>query len=160
MFTDGFTAHLRLRPPVRPALALALASTLLTAAPEFEPVQGELFSRGGALANAWADYDGDLDLDLFVGFSGEPNRLYRNDRGVFQDAAPSVRLAQARATRAAGWGDFDADGDPDLVLGLAPGPGSVLELVRNERDQGRFTDVTEAAGLTIAAGAVRQVVWI
>jgi hypothetical protein len=145
---------------MRPTLALALASTLLTAAPEFEPVQSELFARGGALANAWADYDGDLDLDLFVGFSGEPNRLYRNDRGVFQDVAPSVRLAEARPTRAAGWGDFDADGDPDLVLGLAPGPGSVLELVRNERDQGRFTDVTEVAGLTVAAGAVRQVVWI
>ena len=58
-----------------------------------------------------ADIDGDADLDLFVGFNGTPNRLYRNDRGVFTDVASTAGVADARATRAAAFGDFDGDGD-------------------------------------------------
>jgi hypothetical protein len=147
---------------MRFSAAVALTCSLFAAAPEFEQVQGELFSRGGTLANAWADYDGDLDLDLFVGFNGEPNRLYRNNIGVFQDVAGAAALADARPTRAAGWGDFDGDGDPDLILGFAPAAdsGSVLKLARNEQDPGRFTDVTAGAGLSLSTGAVRQVVWV
>ena len=43
--------------------------------PVFERVQPELFANGGAFVNAWADYDGDGDIDQFVGFDGIPNRL-------------------------------------------------------------------------------------
>jgi VCBS repeat protein/ASPIC/UnbV protein len=123
-----------------------------------EPVQPDLFAAGATLVNAAADYDGDGDIDLFVGFNGAPNRLYRNDRGTFTDAAAGAGLADARPTRAAAWGDFDGDGDPDLLVGFAPGAGSVLRLYRNDR--GRFSDVTDAAGVAIPAGAVRQPAWI
>jgi FG-GAP-like repeat/ASPIC and UnbV len=126
--------------------------------PTFEPMQRELFSAGGAFVNAFADYDGDGDLDLFVGFNGTANRLYRNDGDVFTDVAPAAGIADARATRAAAWGDFDADGDSDLLLGFAPGDASVLRLYRN--DHGRFSDNTAAAGLTVAGGAVRQPSWV
>ena len=47
----------------------------------FEPIQPELFAAGANLVNAFADLEGDGDPDLFVGFDGAPNRLYRNDRG-------------------------------------------------------------------------------
>jgi hypothetical protein len=123
-----------------------------------DPVQPDLLSLGGSFVNAWADYDGDADLDLFVGFNGAPNRLYRNDRGVLTDVAPAAGVADARATRAAAWGDFDADGDPDLLVGFAPGAGSVLRLYRN--DGGRFSDVAAAAGVSRDSGAVRQPAWI
>lgn len=136
---------------------LLLAATL-QAAWQLRPSQPELFAAPNALVNAAADIDGDGDVDLFVGFNGTPNRLYRNSGGQFTDIAMTAGVADARATRAAAFGDWDADGDVDLLVGFAPGAGSVLRLYRN--DGARFTDVTADAGLTLDRGAVRQPVWV
>lgn len=125
----------------------------------FEPMQPEVMGSGSNFTNAFADYDNDGDPDLFVGFDGKPNRLYRNDKGVFTDVASAAGVADARPTRAAAWGDFDADGDPDLLLGFTPAPGaSILKLYRNTA--GSFADATGDSGLAVAAGAVRQPAWI
>jgi hypothetical protein len=127
--------------------------------PRFEAMQPELFGAGANFVNAFADIEGDGDLDLFVGFDGRPNRLYRNDAGVFTDVAAAAGVADARSTRAAAWSDMDADGDPDLLVGFTPQPGgSVLRLYRNTA--GAFRDDTSAAGLTVATGAVRQLAWV
>ena len=134
-------------------------SVLVQTRPTFEAMQPDLFAAGATLVNAFADIEGDGDLDLFVGFDGAPNRLYRNEAGAFTEIAKAAGVADARPTRAAGWGDFDGDGDPDLVLGFTPGAaGSVLRLYRNDR--GVFTDATAAAGLSVATGAVRQPVFV
>ena len=139
------------------ALVVAALATVPQGPFTFEPAQADLHAAG-TLTNAWADYDRDGDADLFVGFNGSPNRLYRNDAGVLRDVAGEAGLSDARATRASAWGDYDADGDPDLLLGHTPGGESVLRLYRNTA--GRFTDITLAANLVVEKGAVRQPAWI
>ena len=127
--------------------------------PSFEPMQPDVLGAGATFTNAFADIDGDGDADLFVGFDGKPNRLYRNDKGIFTDIGLAAGVADARPTRAAAWGDFDADGDPDLLVGFAPAKGaSVLKLYRNT--SARFADATSDAGLSVEAGAVRQPSWV
>lgn len=140
-------------------VAFLLAAPLLQAPlPDLRPLHPELFATPGALVNAAADIDGNGDLDLFVGFGGAPNRLYRNDGDGFTEIAATAGVADARATRASAFGDFDGDGDADLLVGFAPGPEPVLRLYRNIA--GRFEDHTLAAGLRVDSGAVRQPVWV
>ncbi|MEO7966692.1 MAG: CRTAC1 family protein [Gemmatimonadaceae bacterium] len=145
---------------MRRILSIAVFAALpwIAEPPRFTSVQPELFAAGGTFTNAWADYDGDGDPDLFVGFNGTPNHLYRNDGGTFSDVAGEAGIADSRPTRAAAWGDYDADGDPDLLVGFTAGAGGVLRLYRN--DKGHFVDVTKEAGITVDSGAVRQPSWV
>lgn len=125
--------------------------------PRFEPVAG-VSSSSVSLTNALADYDRDGDTDLFVGFNGSPNRLYRNDGVAMVEVGAALGVADARATRSAAWGDYDGDGDPDLLIGFTPGAGSILKLYRN--DGTRFSDVTAASGLSLDSAAVRQLAFV
>ena len=102
--------HVASRMPHRTLTLVALTSVAVTAwmaaPPVFTPVQPELFAAGGSFTNAWADYDGDGDADLFVGFNGTPNRLYRNDAGTFVDGGTTTpdagEIADAGSTVDAG----------------------------------------------------------
>jgi hypothetical protein len=90
-------------------ISLAAFSSMVIAAglvaPSFQQIQPETFSASGAYTSAWADFDNDGDLDLFVGFAHDiPNRLYRNDHGTFADVAAGMGLADQDETRAAAWG--------------------------------------------------------
>jgi hypothetical protein len=138
-------------------LAIPAAQTAL---PRFEAVQPELFAASGAQPNAWADFDNDGDLDLFVGFAaGKPNRLYRNDRSGFVEVASAAGVADPTDTRAAAWGDFDGDGHVDLYVGFTRRSESRNKLYRNEGDGRHFTDVGRAMDVD-AMGETRQVSWI
>ena len=140
------------------ACAVAFLTLFIPAIPQFEAIQPSLLSGGNTFVNAWADFDKDGDLDLYVGFNGTPNRLYRNDAGTLTDVGAAVGLADARAVRAASWGDFDADGDSDLLVGFAPGTDSVLKLYRN--DSGKFVDASSSLDFKLNNAAVRQPSWI
>ncbi len=83
-------------------------------------------------ALAFADYDGDGDLDLALnGFisSSIATDLYRNDAGTFVDSA-IVLTTSVNGNLA--WGDYDLDGDLDLaMLGTAPNSAST-RILRND----------------------------
>jgi hypothetical protein len=70
---------------------------------------------------AFADMDGDGDLDLFVGgLHNDPSKIYEN-RGDcrFVDvtsSSPGIDEMLAAHTISAGFGDYDLDGDLDLFL--------------------------------------------
>jgi len=93
---------------------------------------------------AWADVDGDGDIDLFVTDPTGSNSLFLNDGNGLFDLSPDnddVALPETYSSGAT-FADYDNDGDPDLHV-LAMGPDVLL---RNDEDEG-WTDVTEEAGL-------------
>ncbi len=125
---------------------------------------------------ATGDYDNDGDTDLYVTALG-PNTLYRNNgNGTFSDVTAAAGVDDPRWSTAATFVDYDRDGDLDLFVAnyldfsvaankqcFDPagtrdycGPRSYRavpdRLFRNDGG-GRFTDVSETAGITKADGA-------
>ncbi|MCO6454065.1 MAG: CRTAC1 family protein [Pirellulaceae bacterium] len=114
---------------------------------------------------AWADFDNDGDLDLYVGNEQVPCQLFENDgQGRFRDVAQRAGVENRRFTKGVVWGDFDADGYPDLYVSnygtpqgnsaaddgagaFTSGGGEPNRLYRNNRD-GTFTDVAEQLGVS------------
>jgi hypothetical protein len=93
---------------------------------------------------AWADYDGDGDLDVLICGATSAGALtatlWRNQGGTFVDAGaglPGLDLGEAR------WGDYDGDGDLDLLFGGNSNAGFITRIYRN--DAGTLTDIN--AGL-------------
>jgi hypothetical protein len=110
------------------------------------------------------DYDQDGFVDLFVPTGeGTPDHLYRNlGDGTFADIAPEVDLDSRVKHRTALWFDYDDDEDLDLVVAsdcrsLRQGGGDPCPSPQNlwlyaQGADGKFRDVTSAAGLHVAWG--------
>jgi hypothetical protein len=98
---------------------------------------------------AWADYDNDGDLDLYVGNEADdkvaaPGQLFRNrGDGTFEDVAVAAGVTNDRFAKAAVWGDYNGDRYQDLYVSNLRGAN---RLYRNNRD-GTFTDVAAEAGV-------------
>jgi hypothetical protein len=93
---------------------------------------------------AWADYDRDGFVDLFVGNEDGPAQLFRNRRdGTFQDVASRAHVDRRALTKGVAAGDYDNDGWPDFYVSNF---GSRNFLYRNNRD-GTFTELALAAGV-------------
>ncbi len=97
-------------------------------------------------AAAWADYDNDGWLDLFVACERQPNRLYRNRRdGTFIEVAAGAGVDGKGQGFYKGctWIDYDNDRYPDLFVDSLTG---LAQLYHNERN-GRFAQVTREMGI-------------
>ena len=95
---------------------------------------------------AWADYDNDGLLDLFVACERQTNRLYHNEgNGEFTEVARLAGVQQdAKIFCKAGvWLDFDNDDFPDLFLNNLEGIGKLYHNNRNCT----FTDVSDTMGI-------------
>jgi hypothetical protein len=111
---------------------------------EDDTASAGLSIHGGAVRQVvWVDYDGDLDLDLFVAFRDRANAMFRNDAGRFVDVAAQIGLADTRRTVGAVWFDHDEDGDLDVITGNMDGDANGLF----SQVDGKFTDVAAAAGV-------------
>ena len=116
----------------------------------------ENYRHGGP---AFADMDGDGDLDLFVGgLEHDPSFLFQNNgNGTFTDVTrrSGVDTIASKYTLSAAFGDYDLDGDLDMFLTHWGTPREVgasvntEHLWRNDTVDGviRFTDVSLAAGI-------------
>jgi hypothetical protein len=93
---------------------------------------------------AWADFDNDGLLDVFVGHEESPSSLFRNrGNGQFEDVAHAAGVDRVAFTKGAAWGDYDDDGYPDLYVSNYGGDNF---LYHNERD-GTFKEVAKALGV-------------
>ena len=113
---------------------------------------------GNTRQTSWLDYDGDGDLDLFMAFREQANRLFRNElwrideRGrrvggsgapTFTDVTEETGLGDSRRTVGVAWFDMDEDGDLDAFV--ANQNGDLDAFYRNEG--GVFTDVAAEMGM-------------
>jgi hypothetical protein len=89
---------------------------------------------------AWADFDNDGFVDVFIGHENAPSQLYRNrGDGTFEDVSAKAGVDKVAFTKGAAWGDYDNDGFPDLYVSNF---GEENLLYHNNRD-GTFTDVAK-----------------
>ena len=101
-----------------------------------------------------ADLDGDGALDL-IAPSGDSVAIFRNSGGRFDRAAPTTLRLDGTTPLAAIAGDYDNDGRSDLfVLGYPSN-----RLYRQD-ENGRFTDVTQAAALPAARALARTAAFV
>lgn len=115
------------------------------------------FSHNGSCVSP-CDYDKDGDIDLFVGSRSVPGAygstpdqfILENDgHGNFTDVTDSAAATVRKAGMVtdACWSDFDGDLDADLIL---TGEWMNISVYRN--DNGRFTEVTDLAGMGQTSG--------
>jgi len=152
----------------------------------FSDAGDALFLDGWCTGAAFADYDLDGDLDLYVaryldfdtervppragmwkglmvfagpqGLPGAHDVLLRNDGYVFSDVSEEVGLRSAAPTYGLGvvFGDIDNDGDPDVFVANDSAPNY---LFRNDRSPGgdrSFREVAVEAGVAFSAEGTAQ----
>jgi FG-GAP-like repeat/ASPIC and UnbV len=105
----------------------------------------------------WLDYDGDGDLDLFVGNAlrvdrSAPNSLFeRTEDGFIRSDSG---LQDELQTMSSSWADWDVDGDPDLLV--LQYPSTSQPAVAYENVGGSYRQITMAH---VTGGAWHASAW-
>ena len=114
----------------------------------FTDVTREAGLSSGAFSThsvAWADYDNDGWVDVFVGHELAPSTLFRNrGNGTFEDATAKAGVGASAFTKGMVFGDYDNDGWPDLYVSNMYGD----NFLYHNNGNGTFTDVAARAGVT------------
>lgn len=111
---------------------------------------------GNKQAIATVDYDGDGDLDIFVGGGVLPGSFPRSSRSYllrndsekgslkFVDVTSEIasELTNPGMVMAAAWADIDKDGKPELMLA-----GDWMQLKLFKFESGAFKDISKPSGL-------------
>ena len=107
-------------------------------------IDGYAYAAGAA----WADVEGDGDLDLYVPQQGAGANLWLNQDGGFIDRGLERGVGNGEpggvefsVGLGAVFADYDNDGDPDLYVS-----NDGLNRLYNNDGTGNFIDVTQAAG--------------
>ena len=115
--------------------------------------QGDL-SEGDAspVHHAVGDFDGDGDMDLYIGRKDEGNGefisyLFQNELGRYQDFAESYGVSHNQEENKASFADFDNDGFLDMLILVRDGA-----VIYHNAGKGNFVNVTDEAGLSAHEG--------
>lgn len=94
---------------------------------------------------AWADFDNDGWLDVFIAHEETPSQLFRNrGNGTFEDVTGKAGVGRTAFSKGATWGDYDNDGFADLYVSNY---GENNFLYRNKGD-GTFEEVAARLGVS------------
>jgi enediyne biosynthesis protein E4 len=113
----------------------------------FEKVTtGPMVTNGGkSVGAAWADYNMDGWLDLYVANRDQQNFLYKGlGNGEFEKITTGAIVTDIANSSGCAWGDYDNDGYPDLYVANS---GTVSNLYHNNGDE-TFTKVNEEPFIT------------
>ncbi|MBS1809463.1 MAG: VCBS repeat-containing protein [Acidobacteria bacterium] len=95
---------------------------------------------------AWADFDNDGWLDVFIGHEETPSQLFRNNgNGTFTNVSDKAGVNRREFTKGATWGDYDNDGNADLYVSNY---GSENFLYHNDGN-GHFSEIAKTLGVNL-----------
>ncbi len=94
---------------------------------------------------AWADFDNDGWLDVFVAHEETPSQLFRNrGNGTFEDVTRKAGVGRTAFSKGSTWGDYDNDGFSDLYVSNYGGE----NFLYHNKGDGKFEEIAIKLGVT------------